>query len=120
MAKVAENELRSAKPRLIVCVENGEDELTKYLSPYISNVDLGWDECLDEGFDPEGKTGLGPVRSRRRAVLSEHVHGNACARNEGLGPRRPRLLRSDHWHGDGTCRNEAGSRCGGYKGGHRD
>ena len=74
MAKVTENELRSAKPRLIVCVENGEDELTKYLSPYISDVDLGWDECLDEGFDPEGKTGLGPVYWRIVARAGEQFY----------------------------------------------
>jgi hypothetical protein len=40
MAKVTENELRSAKPRLLCVFEGGEDERTYYLSPYISDVDL--------------------------------------------------------------------------------
>jgi hypothetical protein len=61
MAKVTQNELRSAKPRLLCVVEGGEDERTQYLSPYISDVDLGWDELIDEGFDSGPLSPLGPV-----------------------------------------------------------
>jgi hypothetical protein len=61
MAKVTENELRSAKPRLLCVVEGGEDERTYYLSPYISDVDIGWDELIDEGFDNGPLSLLGPV-----------------------------------------------------------
>jgi hypothetical protein len=60
MAKVTENELRSAKPRLLALCFT-QDNTRIEVNPYISDVDLGWDECLREGFDPDGRTGLGPV-----------------------------------------------------------
>jgi hypothetical protein len=74
--------LQSAKPRLLTVVEKGD--ATKdggqqmLLSPYISDVHLGWDELINEGFDPDGKTGLGPVywrvveRANERFYLSTH------------------------------------------------
>jgi hypothetical protein len=69
MTSVSENDLRAAKPRLICYVENEgpgiEGEGLRFgLTPYISDVDLGWDELLDEGFDPSGMSGLGPVYFR--------------------------------------------------------
>jgi hypothetical protein len=68
MAKVTENELRSAKPRLLVdCIQDKNVRGRFRVNPYISDVDLGWDECLREGFDPDGRTGLGPVY--RRVVM---------------------------------------------------
>ena len=60
MAKVTENDLRSAKPRLL-CVCFTQDNNRIEVNPYISDVDLGWDELIDEGFNPKRGTGLGPV-----------------------------------------------------------
>jgi hypothetical protein len=50
------NALRSAKPRLLANIE-GDDPLKMSCSAYISNVDLGWDEVLEEGFDAYGRLG---------------------------------------------------------------
>jgi hypothetical protein len=58
--------LKSAKPRLLCCVEGGllgEQRLT----PYISDVDLGWDELVYEGFDPSAPLGPTYYRVVRRA-----------------------------------------------------
>jgi hypothetical protein len=52
--------LRSAKPRLITVVEHGEDGQTSYLSPYISDIDLGWDELIAEGYE-DGKSSFCPL-----------------------------------------------------------
>ena len=62
MPKVTGNELRSAKPRLLLdCIQDKNVRGRFHVNPYVSDVDLGWDECLREGFDPDGRTGLGPV-----------------------------------------------------------
>jgi hypothetical protein len=45
--------LRSAQTRLICRVDPGPDsDSASKLTPYISDVELGWDEVLDEGYDP--------------------------------------------------------------------
>jgi hypothetical protein len=47
-----ENYLRSAQPRLIVTCESKGERIHE-LTPYISEVDHGWDEVISEGFDPD-------------------------------------------------------------------
>ncbi len=66
--KQQQTNLRSAKPHLICRVEHGHlrsDPARRALlcQPYIISSDSApdWGELLDEGFDPSGKTGLGPV-----------------------------------------------------------
>jgi hypothetical protein len=68
MTTEIEKNLRSAKPRLLCVSRWHEDQRAAELNPYISKVDLGWDEVLREGFDPDGSP-LGPVYWRvvRRA-----------------------------------------------------
>ena len=43
--------LRSAEPRLIVRVEPANDR-THGLTPFIREIDPGWDEVISEGYDP--------------------------------------------------------------------
>ena len=43
--------LRSAQPRLIVRVEPANDR-THGLTPFIREIDPGWDEVISEGYDP--------------------------------------------------------------------
>jgi hypothetical protein len=53
--------LRSAQTRLICRVDpDPNGELGAKLTPYVSNVELGWDDVLDEGYDPHHSP-LGPV-----------------------------------------------------------
>jgi hypothetical protein len=50
-----ENYLRSTQPRLICRVVNKVDNkrgVRLKFTPYISEVDRGWDEVIDEGYDP--------------------------------------------------------------------
>jgi hypothetical protein len=61
--EIKENDLRSAKPRLLCCVE-GSISGEQRVIPYIRDVDLGWDELISEGFDPSGSSGVGPVYYR--------------------------------------------------------
>jgi hypothetical protein len=49
--KISAEYLRSAQPRLILRVDT-KDGLRFKLTPYISEVDRGWDEVIDEGYDP--------------------------------------------------------------------
>jgi hypothetical protein len=52
-AEASKEYLRSARPRLICRVDpNPESKLRFRLTPSISEVELGWDEVLDEGYDP--------------------------------------------------------------------
>jgi hypothetical protein len=51
-----------------------DGEVAVLLKPYISDVDLGWDELIDEGFDPRGGTGLGPVYWRIVMRASERFY----------------------------------------------
>jgi len=51
--------LRTAQPRLI-CRVDPEDDQRFRLTPFISDVERGWDEIIDEGFDPDHSP-LGPV-----------------------------------------------------------
>jgi hypothetical protein len=44
--------LRSAQPRLICRVDIEEGRRCK-LTPYISEVERGWDEIIREGYDPD-------------------------------------------------------------------
>jgi hypothetical protein len=62
-----EKYLRSAKPRLIMCAENSirNGSWGVELGPHIRDVDLGWDELIDEGFDPNSKTGLGAADGQK-------------------------------------------------------
>lgn len=53
--------LRSAKPHLICRVESDEGRLVEpeggqrlKLTPYVSEVETGWDEVIIEGYDPDG------------------------------------------------------------------
>lgn len=55
-----EDFLRRAKPRLIVTCIQSEGGRVNKLTPYISEVDRGWDEVIDEGYDPNHSP-LGPV-----------------------------------------------------------
>jgi hypothetical protein len=59
--------LRAAHPHLIVRAKNTGD-LRCENTPYIREVDPGWDELIDEGYDANGSP-LGPVYWRviRRA-----------------------------------------------------
>jgi hypothetical protein len=59
--------LQSAHPHLIIRVKN-VGSLRYENMPYIREVDPGWDELIDEGYDPNGSP-LGPVYWRviRRA-----------------------------------------------------
>ena len=50
--KASAEYLRSAQPRLICRVDIEEGRRFK-LTPYISEVDLRWDEVIDEGYDPD-------------------------------------------------------------------
>jgi len=51
--------LKSAQPRLLSRVE--PIGATSYnVTPYISEAEVGWDELLDEGYDPNHSP-LGPV-----------------------------------------------------------
>jgi hypothetical protein len=54
-----ENYLRSAQPCLILRIESKDGQSFK-VTPYISKVDRGWDEVIDEGYDPNNSP-LGPV-----------------------------------------------------------
>jgi hypothetical protein len=65
---ISENTLRSAKPRLLIVARPIKGGLPNGYRMYISDVDLGWDELVREGFDPEHSP-LGPVfwRIVRRA-----------------------------------------------------
>jgi len=113
--------LQSAKPRLLTVVEPGEATSDggqeMFVTPYISDVDLGWDELIDEGFNPEGKTGLGPVywrvveRAGERFYLSTFMApraqvlkgwGNAglkyCDPKTGMAPARVETRLSHDLH----------------------
>ena len=50
--------LKAAHPHLVVRVENVEH--LRYETPSIREVDPGWNELIDEGYDPHGSP-LGPV-----------------------------------------------------------
>jgi hypothetical protein len=59
--EVKENDLRSAKPRLICCVENPE-RFAFVPRTLISDVDLdGDDELIEDGFEPSSGSEIGPV-----------------------------------------------------------
>jgi hypothetical protein len=66
--------LRSAHPQLIVRVENTGD-LEFETTPYIGRF-RGWDELIDEGYDPDGST-LGPVYWRRIRRANETLYCSA-------------------------------------------
>jgi hypothetical protein len=76
-----ENDLRSARPRLICVVEAETDKYIerrikseadlkraaagpRLIKPSISDVDPAWDECLDEGYIDVDGTPLGPFYFR--------------------------------------------------------
>ncbi len=48
-----ENFLRRAKPRLIATCILSEGGRVAEVTPHISEVDRGWDEVIDEGYDPD-------------------------------------------------------------------
>jgi hypothetical protein len=50
--KALAEHLRSAKPRLICRVDMEGDRRCK-LTPYISEVERGWDKLISEGYDPD-------------------------------------------------------------------
>ena len=50
--KASAEYLRSAQPRLICRVDPDGGRRLK-LTPYISEVDLSWDEVISEGYDPD-------------------------------------------------------------------
>src|SRR5262245_247786 len=57
--KALEEYLRTAQPRLIVRIDPQTSGLLK-VTPCISGGELGWDEIITEGYDPDGGP-LGPV-----------------------------------------------------------
>ena len=81
--------LRSAQPRLIVRVEPANDR-THGLTPFIREIDPGWDEVISEGYDPVDSpfrlSGLLADRhSGYRAVISKYFFGNARSGSQRLG-----------------------------------
>jgi len=68
--------LRSARPRLLIRSEISDEGMK--LSPYVSDDYVGWDEILDEGYDPDGSPLGCPVywrvvrRGDQRFYLSTH------------------------------------------------
>jgi hypothetical protein len=48
--KELEDILRVAQPRLIVAIHKEKNE-TRVPNPFISEVDVGWDELISEGYD---------------------------------------------------------------------
>jgi hypothetical protein len=52
--------LRAAVPHLIVTCRSKNTIEYEHESPFIREVDPGWDELSDEGYDPDGSP-LGPV-----------------------------------------------------------
>jgi hypothetical protein len=82
--------LRSARPHLICRVEaeggrplEVEGNQRDVLTPYISEVELGWDEVLSEGYDPDGSPLRRPVywrivdRGDERLYCSTFLVGRA-------------------------------------------
>jgi hypothetical protein len=51
--KASAENLRSAQPRLICRVDTEEEGRRCKLTPFISEVERGWDEIISEGYDPD-------------------------------------------------------------------
>ncbi len=64
--------LRAAYPQLILRVRN-TNHLEYETTPSIREVDPGWDELLDEGYDPNGSP-LGPVYWRIIQRAEEKIY----------------------------------------------
>jgi hypothetical protein len=67
MTSNLELKLRLAQPHLIASIEFMEPEpRTARIRPYTRQSDPGWDELVDEGYDPNGPMGPTYLRIVRR------------------------------------------------------
>jgi hypothetical protein len=90
MTSNLELKLRLAQPHLIASIEFMEPEpRTARIRPYTRQSDPGWDELVDEGYDPNGP--MGPTywrivrRGRERLYLSTaFVRRDAVVKGWGL------------------------------------
>lgn len=110
--------LKAAVPQLIVMVCSKGNLEYEVADPSIRKVDLGWDQLLDEGYDPYGSP-LGPVYWRivRRDDQKLYLSTFPVRRDDViriLGTARSCLLRSKIGNRGGAARNcSSGSKCRG-------
>jgi hypothetical protein len=71
--KASAENLRSAQPRLICRAETKDGRLFE-MTPYISEVECGWDEVIREGYDPDHSPLGCPVYWRVVKRGDEHLY----------------------------------------------
>ena len=110
--KASAEYLRSAQPRLIcrVDIEEGREDRRSKLTPYISEVERGWDEIISEGYDPDHSPLGCPVYWRS---LTEVTSGSiavpfrrSAIKSSRLGERGalPIAIPSQVWRSHGSKR----------------